>query len=608
MFKGMSLKAKILSGFIGVAVVTLIVALVGWSGISDMNGHVNELGIQTLPSTTYIMAMKADLIRVMTAVRTLLSPDLKIEDRKRQFENVSFYRESYEKSLKAFEAMKMESGEKKKWEEFKSLLADWKNSNEAFFKLCRDLEKIDILNPDRLKAELEVFRGDHYRAESLVANLIITGKMFEGAEEHTACACGKFISTYKSVNPVMTATIRKLEEPHARFHGCVRKIKASMRNNDRNQASVLFNDELIPAADEVFANFRDLRGEAAKAQDLYKNIGHYAMNGAREKQVKALSKIDEIVADKIDYGKNSVSQAVKVGTRDQSMAFGGAVAGVILALFIGFFLSNTITNALNVIIGGLNKGSDQVERASGQVSQSSQQMAEGASQQASSLEEVSSSLEEMAAMTRQNSQNADQANAMAGDVTRSAEKSRTAMGRMGETIAKIKASSDETVKIIKTIDEIAFQTNLLALNAAVEAARAGEAGKGFAVVAEEVRNLAQRSAEAAKNTANLIEEAQGNAESGVRVNQDVSALLVEIADGISRVTHLVAEVSAASAEQTRGIDQVNSAVAQMNGVTQANAANAEESAAASEELSAQAGELGEMVRTLIMLVDGDKRN
>jgi methyl-accepting chemotaxis protein len=224
--------------------------------------------------------------------------------------------------------------------------------------------------------------------------------------------------------------------------------------------------------------------------------------------------------------------------------------------------------------------------------------------QASSLEETSASLEELSSMTKQNSDNARQANAMAGEASASAMESRQAMDRMGDAIGKIKASADETAKIIKTIDEIAFQTNLLALNAAVEAARAGDAGKGFAVVAEEVRNLARRSAEAAKSTASLIEGSQKNADNGVAVSGEVARFLGQIAEKVQKLSGLVGEVSAASEEQTKGISQISIAVTEMDKVTQGNAASAEESASASEELFAQAKELGDMVSSLVGLVNG----
>ena len=178
------------------------------------------------------------------------------------------------------------------------------------------------------------------------------------------------------------------------------------------------------------------------------------------------------------------------------------------------------------------------------------------------------------------------------------------MEEMKRAMDAIKGASDDISKIIKTIDEIAFQTNILALNAAVEAARAGEAGMGFAVVAEEVRNLAQRSAQSAKETAGKIEDSVKKSEHGVQICGKVAQSLSAIVGKARQVDTLVAEIAQASKEQTQGIEQVNTAVSQMDKVTQSNAAGAEESAAAAEELSAQAVVLQESVAELRALVDG----
>ena len=279
-----------------------------------------------------------------------------------------------------------------------------------------------------------------------------------------------------------------------------------------------------------------------------------------------------------------------------------------LTLLIGlgsmFFARRSIVKPLEESITVIDAASEQEEAASREISTASQRLAEGASEQAASLEETSATLEEISSMTKRNAEHAGQAESLAAETRAAADRGTGDMAEMVRAMAEIKAASDNISKIIKTIDEIAFQTNILALNAAVEAARAGEAGAGFAVVADEVRSLAQRSAVAAKETADRITDSINKSEHGVRVSTRVSASLDEIAGKARQMNDLVREIAGGSNEQSQGISQVNDAVRQLDGVTQANAAAAEESASASEELSAQSVELKAAVSRLITIVSG----
>ncbi|MCP4716024.1 MAG: methyl-accepting chemotaxis protein [Deltaproteobacteria bacterium] len=283
-----------------------------------------------------------------------------------------------------------------------------------------------------------------------------------------------------------------------------------------------------------------------------------------------------------------------------------SVAGIIVLIMIAVIvlLVRSLVNPLNDIIGGLDDGAKQVTSASSQIASASQSLARGASDQASALEESSASLEEMSSMTKQNADNANQAKNMMAEAAHIVEKVDKLMAEMTGAIDKITRSSEETGKIIKTIDEIAFQTNLLALNAAVEAARAGESGRGFAVVAEEVRTLAQRAAEAAKNTAGLIEGTISAVQNGNRITQSTREAFDENMDISNKVGRLVEEIATSSTEQSSGIDQINLAVSEMDKLTQLNAANSEESASASQQLSAQARYMQKMVHRLMILAHG----
>lgn len=333
-----------------------------------------------------------------------------------------------------------------------------------------------------------------------------------------------------------------------------------------------------------------------------------AQQAAEEKLAPAFEKYKQAATALIDYNRENGTAAgqelMAIGAASQMLILIGMGAAVSIAGVLGFLIVRSTNRALHRMADTLSEGSTQVASAATQVSAASQSLAQGASEQAASLEETTSALEEMSSMTRKNAETAVQAAALAAETRESAARGDAAMKKMSGAIDEIQKSAGETARIIKVIDEIAFQTNLLALNAAVEAARAGEAGKGFAVVAEEVRNLAMRSAEAAKNTAGLIQGSVERANHGVAISVEVAKVLEEISTATGKVNGLIAEIAEASKEQSQGIAQVNTAVAQMDKVTQANAANAEESASAAEELSGQADGLQGVVGELVMLVGG----
>jgi len=255
-----------------------------------------------------------------------------------------------------------------------------------------------------------------------------------------------------------------------------------------------------------------------------------------------------------------------------------------------------IRDSFNATLSTLNVSAGQVSSGADQVSSGAQALSQGATEQASSVEELAATINEISTNINRNAEGAQEASRKSVEVGDEAGESNRRMQDMLAAMSEINTTSGEIGKIIKTIEDIAFQTNILALNAAVEAARAGSAGKGFAVVADEVRNLASKSAEASQNTAVLIENSMNAVENGKRIADETANSLEKVMTGIQEATGMMDSIARASREQAEAVNQITLGIDQISSVVQTNSATAEESAAASEELSGQAQLLKELVK------------
>lgn len=309
---------------------------------------------------------------------------------------------------------------------------------------------------------------------------------------------------------------------------------------------------------------------------------HAQIKDALNQTISFLSQyVGEITSTLEEMGRSNLSQEITTDYLGDFQAIKTALND------INTNLSHTMTE-INVAAG-------QVEVGAQQISDGGQALAQGTTEQASAIEELTASIEEVAGETKKNAMRANEANTRTIEVRTNAEVGNTQMTKMITAMSDINTSSNDISRIIKVIDDIAFQTNILSLNAAVEAARAGQHGKGFAVVAEEVRSLAARSAEAAKETTGLIEGSIENVGMGTKIVDETALSLKEILNQIEKVTGLVADIAQASNEQASEIAQITLGIEQVSQVVQTNSATAEQSAAASEELSGQAEMLKAMV-------------
>ncbi len=248
----------------------------------------------------------------------------------------------------------------------------------------------------------------------------------------------------------------------------------------------------------------------------------------------------------------------------------------------------------------IGEASSHVSSGSGDLANASQSLAEGASDQAGAVEELHATISNITATMEKSAESAGESYARAQHYADEADKSREEMNNMMTAMGRINEASARIGDIIAKIESIASQTNLLSLNASIEAARAGDSGRGFAVVADQIRELANQSAKAAVDTRELIEGSIREVTEGNHSAERAAQSIAAVVDGIKQIAEFSKELKTMVETQTEAVRQAEVGVDQISEVVQVNAATAQEASATSEELSAQAIVLDELVGRFVL--------
>ncbi len=271
----------------------------------------------------------------------------------------------------------------------------------------------------------------------------------------------------------------------------------------------------------------------------------------------------------------------------------------------------------------ISDSSSQLASASEELSTVTEDSTRGLHQQSLEIDQAATAVNQMTAAVEEVARNAVATSQASDESERIAERGRQ---QVKETVASINHLAEDVTqtgdqvgvlaqkvygitKVLDVIRSVAEQTNLLALNAAIEAARAGEAGRGFAVVADEVRALAHRTqsstqeieqlvSDIRQGTDQAVEAMQGSnsrARSTLELAQSAGVALDEIAAAITLITERNTVIASASEEQAQVAREVDRNLTNIRDLALQSSAGANQTSAASHDLSRLATDLNGMV-------------
>ncbi|OUM06691.1 methyl-accepting chemotaxis protein [Pseudomonas syringae] len=283
----------------------------------------------------------------------------------------------------------------------------------------------------------------------------------------------------------------------------------------------------------------------------------------------------------------------------------------------------TMQEKLRDTLQGISGSATQLASAAEELNAVTDESARGLVQQnneieqaATAVNEMTSAVEEVARNAVSTSQASRNAATSAGDGRDLVQETVGAIERMSgdvkgtaELIINLANESRDIGKVLDVIRGLADQTNLLALNAAIEAARAGEAGRGFAVVADEVRALAHRTQQSTSEIERMIGSIQSGTELAVtsmRSSTERAESTLSIAKGaglaLNTINVAVEEINernmviaSAAEEQAQVAREVDRNLVNIRDLSAQSTTGANQTSAASTELSRLAVDLNSMV-------------
>jgi methyl-accepting chemotaxis protein len=356
--KNWTIGRTLVSSFLATAAVTAALGLVGYYGAASSQKTINDLANTHLSGVQSLLSIGRAVEKVRTAQRTLMDPDLTLEDNKRQFVRLQEAQTRSEAAWKVYAPLEKTPEETALWEELKTTWAQWQTDNEAFSRMAEEVAALAVLNPPALQRNIQQFIGDHYKLQVKTTNHVEQGDQLEGGADPHACNFGKWLAKFstsaEASNPDLMKAVERMRPHHEDFHAAVKRAKELSAGGNKTAAMKVVREGMRETATATFDEFSRMLAIADKTADLRIRMRTQLMASAREIQLKVIDLVDRLVETNTSSAHATADASISRATALEATNLAAMIIGAVGALALGLLVSRRINRSLRHVATNLS--------------------------------------------------------------------------------------------------------------------------------------------------------------------------------------------------------------------------------------------------------------
>ncbi|MBE9231154.1 Tar ligand binding domain-containing protein, partial [Cuspidothrix issatschenkoi LEGE 03284] len=154
MFRNLSLQARLIGGFLFIALIVLVMGIIGWSGFSRMDGYIKVFSANTFPSTVNLWKVTNAQSRLLSSQNRLISSNIAIEERNKEINRFKTMLQAMKEGWESYRKLPRDPEEDRIYQEAFRMSDKMLAATEEFLRLNQEAMRYGMVSPRKIQVQL----------------------------------------------------------------------------------------------------------------------------------------------------------------------------------------------------------------------------------------------------------------------------------------------------------------------------------------------------------------------------------------------------------------------------------------------------------------------